>query len=181
VSNNDHSLNQLSAFLDGELSPSERDALLEAMARDEELAGAWERYHLIGDAMRNALPEVMGRDISARVHQAVAGEPVILAPRHRRRALARPVLGFALAASVAAVAILGVRQLNREASPGQPLLVAQEQALPANDFDNSAIQPASVQTLPNAQLDSYLVNYYEHQGNMGMLPYVRIISHDPNE
>lgn len=181
MNSKDHFLKQISEFLDGELPQTEQDALLKTLANDEELSGAWERYHLIGDAIRNDLPELIGCDISTRVQQAIATEPAILVPLSRRHALVRPVMGFALAASVAAMAILGVRQLNQDTSPAQPLMVAQEQPLPASTFDNSPIRPASVQTLPNTQLDSYLVNYYEHQGNMGMLPYVRIISHDPNE
>lgn len=40
----------------------------------------WERYHLIGDTLRNELPETLQLDLSAQIAAKIADEPSILAP-----------------------------------------------------------------------------------------------------
>lgn len=68
----------LSALMDGEAVDTE---LLNALARDAELQKSWQSYHLIRDTLRGEASEtVIHFDIAARVADAIAKEPVRIAP-----------------------------------------------------------------------------------------------------
>lgn len=119
---------RISLLMDGQ---SEAGAWLTGAARERDEQETWSRYHLIGDALRDELPPVCAFDLADRVSAALADEPTILAPRASRwQTQIRPMLGnllrqggqFAIAASVAAVTILGVRhyQLGEQALARQP-------------------------------------------------------------
>ncbi len=119
---------RISLLMDGQ---GEATAWLAGAAREQEEQDTWSRYHLIGDALRDELPSVCAFDLADRVSAALAEEPTILAPRTSRwQNTVRPMLGnllrqggqFAIAASVAAVTILGVRhyQLGEQALANQP-------------------------------------------------------------
>ncbi|SHI23276.1 sigma-E factor negative regulatory protein [Ferrimonas marina] len=108
---------QVSAWMDGQ-GP---DEVLDQIGSDPELAQRWHRYHLIGDAMRNELPQTLQLDIADKVAAQLEQEPTVLAPKTPRKRFAMPAkvveLGqrfgqYAIAASVAAVAVVGVQQYD---------------------------------------------------------------------
>lgn len=107
---------QISALADEELPVGEHELLLRRFATDMELRLHWERCHLIGEAMRKGLPPVDTRGFADRVMAALADEP---APAAREPSLSdrlfRGVAGFAVAATVAVIAIVG---LQHGARPG---------------------------------------------------------------
>ena len=68
---------QLSAFLDGELSAAESELLLKRVERDTELKVLLERYVLAGEALRaTAVQARPSRDFSARIAAAIDSESV---------------------------------------------------------------------------------------------------------
>lgn len=101
---------QISALADDELPEGEHELLLRRFATDVELRLHWERCHLIGEAMRKGLPEVDTRGFADRVMAVLADEP---APAAREpslgQSLMRGVAGFAVAAAVAVIAIVGLQ------------------------------------------------------------------------
>lgn len=103
---NETGLEQLSALADDELPTARRTRAIDALAGDDAMRERWRNYHVIGAAMRGELAETP--DVSAAVKASIAAEPVEFAPAARKRAL-RPVTGLAIAASVAAAAVLGLR------------------------------------------------------------------------
>lgn len=118
---------KLSAWMDDQ--PVE--GLYQDLLADAELSERWHRYHLIGDAMRNELPGTLQLDIAANVADALESEPAILAPQSRRRfavpgkviELGQRFGQYAIAATVAAVAVVGVQQYNaKEAITPLPVL-----------------------------------------------------------
>lgn len=161
---------QISALMDGELSERELPGVLQRLRKDADLAGRWQRYHLIRDALHGTLPDHVNFDLSARIHDALRDEPVVFAPPRRKRDFRpwlRQAAGMAIAASVAAIAILTFQAVYDES----PTMAAKEQAA----AEMVAQQP--MRTDP--RLDAYLVNHNEHSvstGMHGMLPYVRIVS-----
>lgn len=163
---------QISALMDGELSERDLPWVLERLRKDADLAGRWQRYHMIRDALHDTLPANLQVDLSARIHNALRNEPALLVPRRSKRdfrPLLRQATGMAIAASVAAVAILTFQSVYDE-SPAT--LAANEK--PAVEL---VAQQAPMRTDP--RLDAYLVNHNEHSvstGMHGMLPYVRIVS-----
>jgi sigma-E factor negative regulatory protein RseA len=132
-------LGRVSAFADGECSDVESRAAV-ASLENPEMRETWHRYQLIGDAMRGDLPQFVDAGFAARVRDAIAQEPAILAPAsagRRQPAWLRPAAGVAIAATVAAVAVIGVGQ-----RPAGELPVGVQTAAnvtPARPSDASAV------------------------------------------
>ena len=132
---------RLSAFMDGETRDQrEEGQVLDALLEDPETRGAWARYHLASDCMNGRLPRRLDRTLADRVAESLRAEPAILAPSRGWRGFARPVAGFAIAASVATLAVLIALQ-NPEGvdDPGPASL-----ATIAPDIGAGGVAPASV-------------------------------------
>jgi len=71
---------KLSALVDGELRSGDFETHLGRLRTDRELRGAWNTYHLIGDALRGYL----GPEITDRVVARLRDEPTVLVPRVAR-------------------------------------------------------------------------------------------------
>lgn len=118
----------VSAAVDGE---TDSQALAE-LASDKASHEKWRNYHMIGDAMRGELPQTLNLDLSARIADAIEQEPTIMAPTPSRedateQQIAAKVSGdsvkvvpfykqfgqYAIAATVAVMAIVGVQNMNQ--------------------------------------------------------------------
>lgn len=101
---------QVSALVDGELPADEHELLLRRFAVERSLRLHWERCHLIGEAMRKGLPAADTRGFADKVMAALAEEPAQAEkPARLGGTLTRALAGAAVAASVAVVAIVGLR------------------------------------------------------------------------
>ena len=99
----------LSALMDGEATEMETHRLLKAVAEDPELRDRWKRYHMTSATMKGD-SVATSVDYSAAISAAIDQEPA-----HRLSGLAvfaGSAGRFAIAASVALVAVFGVQQLN---------------------------------------------------------------------
>ncbi|PJK01307.1 hypothetical protein CO641_02875 [Lysobacteraceae bacterium NML91-0213] len=138
---------QLSAMLDGELSPDQARFMLRRLEHDAELAGCWERWQVCGDVLRGRHEAPLPADFAAGIALAInAGArlpddavAVPVAPAGRRASLMRWGGGAALAASVAMAALFVGRQMQPPAGTDMPTRVAA-----------SAPAPAAGATLPDA-------------------------------
>ncbi len=169
---------QLSAFLDGELPDPESALLLKRLERDDELRGALSRYSLIGAVLRRDGDVPAARQVAARVSAALAHEPALgaIAARLRNwRALARPLAGLSVAASVAAGAVLlaptytaqvaseptpvpvATQQPEAPVAPMPVLSAAVEETGPTYTTPPAAEADAA---LASAELANYLVAHY---------------------
>jgi sigma-E factor negative regulatory protein RseA len=117
---NEHQRQAVSALLDGELEARQAGPAIDALGRDPELRALWERYHLIGGALRREGAALAWRGIADRTRERIAAEPTVLAPanlRPRRPSRATSFAGIALAASAAFLAVFAVPALfNPEVS-----------------------------------------------------------------
>lgn len=112
---------RISALMDNQLHSEQA---LKALSEDPSASATWERYHLIGDALRDELPEQLDLDLSQRIANALEQEPVVLAPKSRRSlfSLVKPgmrqfiqVAGqYGIAASVAVAVLVGIQQYQQE-------------------------------------------------------------------
>ncbi|WP_372012862.1 sigma-E factor negative regulatory protein [Pseudoxanthomonas sp. 10H] len=156
-----HARQQLSALVDGELSPDEARFLLRRLQHDTELSGRYERWHLAGDILRGQVRRAAAPGFAERVATAVAGEPAAegrpaaVAGAGRRRGLARWGGGAALAASVAAVAMMvtGREELPQPAPPlvamqTLPSTEARLAAPPAQAASSAASREAAIAQAP---------------------------------
>jgi len=99
----------LSALMDGEATEMETHRLLKALAEDPQLRDRWTRYHMASATIKGD-PVTTSVDYSAAISAAIDQEPA-----HRTSGLAvfaGSAGRFAIAASVALVAVFGVQQLN---------------------------------------------------------------------
>jgi len=183
---------QISALVDDELDQGAR-FVLHALQSDEEGKSAWGRYHLIGECLRGHLPACVDMHLAARVNRKLH-DVQILKSAYLDSRLLKGVAGLAIAASVAAVAILGVRQIGSGPAVTATPAVASNQADIHGDYQTVTVTAGPVQeqtagnykALDDAQsrMNRYLVNYNEHRANAGVqgtLPYVRIVAHEVEE
>jgi sigma-E factor negative regulatory protein RseA len=106
-------LEQVSAFLDGELPNSETELLLKRLTRDPELRESFGRYALIGESLRGGTHARLSQGFPGRVNRAIDGEPLVADPatvRGRSAVWWRPFAGAAVAAGVAAIAVVALQQ-----------------------------------------------------------------------
>lgn len=120
---------QISAFIDNELSADESALLVRRFERDSEARARALRYTLIGASLRGELLEPHPSVLRQRVAAALSGNVAPIPSRPRESVLdrwSRPLLGVGIAATVAVVAIGTLRSLNEAALPpgNTPSLVA---------------------------------------------------------
>jgi sigma-E factor negative regulatory protein RseA len=167
---------RLSALIDGELDQAEAVRLLDEVTRGSELQRTWEHYHLISDALQGHMaPGLPMGDLFERVRERVQEEPTMYRLRAFRAPGLRPLAGLAIAASVAVVAVLGLRGVV-PGSDGGTNQVAQR---PATEPVAVAVAGDPTSTF-DPRLSAYLLNHNELAGqNMhGVLPYARLVAHD---
>lgn len=125
----------LSALMDDETAELETRRALKAVSEDPERRATWRRYQLASAAMRRDLPPQMV-DLSDRIATAIDGEAT---PRPSVSRWLKPLGRVAVAASVAAVAVFGVQNLQ----PGAP--GGQQPAVASGDGDDRASGAAQFQ------------------------------------
>lgn len=169
---------KLSALIDDELDDLDERRVLNALGADAELRRAWGRYHLIRAAMTRQLSALAAPDlperIMARLQESDAAVPY---PSLRFWPLAG---GFAVAASVAAIAILGIQALRGPVLPGTASALAVAPSA-INEVASAAVPASSSEpTNSDDRLSLYVVGHNEFMPTAGMgsmLPYVRVVAH----
>ena len=179
---------QLSALMDSELSDAEALRLVKAMKNDPTLHETWGTYHLLRDALRKS-PQ-LNSDFSAKLSQRLAQEPTVLAPYRERVSAVPRRFPLAIAASVAAVGLVGVltlqiTRINQTEAPAQfatapveqqvaPLQVAADPAPKTAQAKAPAGSPARV-AFSRATTNNYLLAHQEF--SPGYAPaYVRVVA-----
>ena len=61
--------------------------LVDSILKDDELAKTWQNYHLIGDVLRDEVPESLQLDLSETIAEAIAQEATILSPNSSTHAV----------------------------------------------------------------------------------------------
>ena len=177
---------QLSALVDDELSDVEQPLLLGRVQRDTELRECLGRYQLIGEVMRG-IADTTTLGVADRVRRVLlqdVGGQVPDTPKQEGFNWWKPVAGFAVAASVALVAVLTVSSLRETASDAVPELASSNPAgVPAvarvSDDQWDRIEPGI-----DKRLSGYLVNHNEYaasRGVQGVMPYVRIVGFENSQ
>jgi len=172
---------KISALMDGELEAHELGEPLAALGSDHEAREAWCTYHLISDALQGRA--LLANDCVRRVVARLAQEPILVGPLPSDVAppeRARWFVPSALAASVAAVALVGwvaFAPQQQAGSPQGPLAQApqatQVAAKPVVEKEAPTRLPMTVATR------DYLIahqSFSPRNSLQGMAPYVRSVS-----
>ncbi len=111
-------------LMDEALNGAEMRSIVQEMRKDEDLMCCWENYHLISTTLRKKLSHHYRPDFSTRVLSALQNEPSYFLPRTSTAPVSTPekvagtrrrgVLAYALAASVTALAVVGVMQSGKQ-------------------------------------------------------------------
>lgn len=186
---------QLSALMDNECTEHERALALRRLGKENELLACWERYHLISDVLKGHMPDVLRTDFSAQLSARIAAEAPLQTGQTKIASDARislgktmtiswvkPVAGFAVAASVASVALLGLQTWNDNSLSGDMQLAQQTAVSSPESFSAPAsVSAVAVKQDPMAEkLSAYLVNHNELatlNGIHGVMPYVRMVNY----
>jgi sigma-E factor negative regulatory protein RseA len=169
-------MERISSLMDGELDAHQAEQELARLKNDSEALASWEAYHLIGDAMRGDC--VVSRQFSARLHEQLAAEPTVLAPR---RAPPRRVATYALsaAASFSAVALVGWMAFYSPLSP-RPIDDNVATAPTPQQLPASPIVPVELANVPSeGRMNEYLIAHQEFSPStaiQGVAPYIRTVS-----
>lgn len=141
---------QLSAYMDGELPEAEVRFLQRRLEHDAELRGQWTRMHLAANCLKNQA----WRPMEGRLCRQVATGIAEATPSRRQR----PLLRWALAASVAALAVLFAPRLlhNADTVDSAGVLASAAPAAPAPEHilaspasaDLVATRPTAAVTAP---------------------------------
>lgn len=169
---------QISALVDDECETEEIGLALRQLIRDAELQQCWQRYHLIGDVLKGNTPPAVDARFSQKVAAAVEAEPPLAVRRAAgSRSWYKPVAGFALAASIAAVAVVVLR------ADGSHDMVTMSTAVTSptsNVVAATNSSPAGNNSSTNSRLSTYLVDHNSYaslNSVYGVLPYVRMASY----
>lgn len=167
-----HSFEQLSALMDDELDTSKALPLLESLASDPVLRKTEQRMALVRACLRQDAGWVPGPEFSDRIRVRVEQEPTVLAPRALSRQATERFATFALAASMAVLAVLVVRSVNHYSPDRSGDLLA-----------NVNLTTPVVRASMGPDLQDYLRMHHESSyltGMQGLMPSVRMVSDAPS-
>ncbi len=198
---------QCSCLIDGELEESECCAILDKIGDSDELKQGLHRYFFIRDTIQRNLPNVINTNFPQSVMAAIESEPTILAPpssksspspelpqekRISRMSFSKRAASFAIAASVATVAIFTFNPTNNidqttgqiaqmpdssefirlskstPVAPGSVSVVpAGQQQLSGNMYVSQQLRSSTipVKTMTNMhsqQIRNYIINHNQH-------------------
>lgn len=190
----------LSALMDGEANELELQRLLSGIADNAELRSTWTRYHAVRSVV--GAQEVTGfsMDISQRVRGVLAEEALVVSQGHtggRIQRFLKPVASFAVAASVAAVVVVGGQQIaqigdagsysssNTVAASASPVgLINSIGAVPLQASygtqSRPELQPAArtaYKELARQRMEKYMQQHAEHaalNSPQGLVPFARV-------
>jgi sigma-E factor negative regulatory protein RseA len=161
---------QISGFVDDELSADECEFFVRRLQRDSESRRQLMRYHLIGAALRGELTHSDPDTLRRRLQGALSGARE--APsrnRWRFRAYLRPALGVAVAAAVAAVAVVALQTVNLSAPAdfdgASNAVLAGERTEP----EAYVVPPDTTErrlVSPPIQLTNYLMRHSEYASHL---------------
>ncbi len=177
---------KVSGLVDAELDRDSTDTVLRELTQDETLRAVWDRYHLIGAALKHEVSGLEGASVVHRVADAIRTEPTPAVQRDNivpfpLRAL-KPAAGFAIAASVAAAVVFGLLP-NTDFAPETGGTVAMQTSI-NEEFPTSATRWQTISPEMEKVLNAYLVEHGEFSapsGLTGLTSYARFVSYDADE
>ncbi|MHB1950676.1 MAG: sigma-E factor negative regulatory protein [Acidiferrobacteraceae bacterium] len=187
---------RLSSLIDAELDGPARAQAISEVSGDRDLRSAWERYHVIRLVMRHEIEWTLSpgfpEEVAARIdrEEGDGRRPTRSSWMAGRNGW---VSRLAIAASVAALVLFGLRTNDRLGSQGTPLAVSVARLSPAgsgqfsglNGVQDTAFHGGSVRRWREARLEwrrrlnAYLVEHNELAPEAGgdFAGYVRVVGY----
>ena len=181
----------LSSLVDGEHGKNKD--VLEKLIHDDDMKGTWRRYHLIRDCLRGNLPDKIYSNLTNKVNKHLEYEPIINTSKKSQQFKQESIIGFAIAASVAVLAILTIQYKTNPSSILTKDTIVMDKTIVEPQFETfsfpeAPISAASVEQSTNSiteeRLNNYLINHSKYKHNIKMnsvLPYARIVTIEQKE
>ena len=187
-------ISKIAQLVDHELTSAEQSQVFDLLIKNKQAAKKWQRYHLIGNIMRDDIHQ-SGNDMSESIAAALELEPTVLSPNRFSNQVSdqisnqasdektssdlwKPVGLFAMAASLAVVAVVALNPVNDQITDQQNTRFA---ALDENQVETQVqTQVQTDQSVLSAQeFDEMLVEHGEFtssSGLNGLLSYAKLVS-----
>ena len=166
-------LEQLSAWLDGELDPKQDRAMLDRLKRDSSLRAQFEWFNLAGDALRShEVAACHHPKLVEQVCEALKSEPVRVGPgalsgSRVRRHIAT---GITVAAAAGVLAVVALPQLRgTDTVTPAPTAALHAGAIPPGLADAGLSAPGKALPSRSPQLDAYFRAHRE-LATTGVMP-----------
>jgi negative regulator of sigma E activity len=175
----------LSAVLDGEAGEFEQRRLLDELGKDNDLQASLACYALIGETMRDEKQAAIAdSSFLAAIHDAIDAEPEYSHVEVIEKKVSngsptwiRPVTGFAMAASVAAIAFIGVQSsfTLSGGSSERPLATNQQ-------VESTPTMVANIYEYPDKKTRTlykrYMDSHAQYASTTPMIPSLRVVSYN---
>ena len=175
----------LSAVLDGEAGNFEQRRILDELTKDDNLQLSLSSYALIGETMRDEKQSIIASsDFLKGIHAGIDEEPeyshvqVAEDKAVNDASWVRPVTGFAVAASVAALAVVGMQSFMSGGNGSQSSLADSGQT----SSTSAVMAKANVYSHPDKKTQTlykrYLDSHVKYASTTSMVPSVRVVSYN---
>lgn len=176
-------MESISVLMDGELDALEAEREIARIKEDPERRDCWERFHLVGDALRGE--KWREPNFTEAFALRLAAEPTILAPQRRFGLASRPrrftTYALSAAASLSAAALVAWVAISPTVPPGNQADATRsgvtQDLASASALKSVSLPLASVAS--EGRMNEYLL---AHQGFspsttlQGLAPYIRSVS-----
>ena len=155
---------QLSASIDGELPENESELLLRRLGQDSALRQQAEEYLAIGRALRGERDVTGMGELRGRIASSLGGEPLpeVQVETFVPSRIMRPVAGVAIAASVAVLALIGLRQIGG-IDEGDLVNISEEFAAVAIDDSSMYTEQLPSEFITDGPSDMVTQYYRQHE------------------
>lgn len=180
---------QLSALVDGELQGEQLVQVLDLLKTDVQAQQQLQRYQHTSDVLHGFTTKLHPTDLSTRLALALEDEPIhTMNSVPKAKVLPFPaqlwkqISGLAIAASIGALAVVGVMTQPENQLVSTPLQTAAYNV--ANDAQPqlaSGNRWTVSQPEVEERLNTYLVDHNEYAGASGVFSYARVVSYDAGQ
>ena len=178
----------LSRILDEEVSEFEAKRILKEMQSNPELRATFQRYNLIGHAIRKQLPARLNHNFTNEVMSKLSDEGILgLNANESTQAFAnsnkiKTTIGLAIAASVAVFSFVAFQNFMQANTNTAPVLAERV----VNESDIQRVSRKELQSFISnpkaaAEFNSYIVNHAEYASPRVSMPHVRIVGYDQDQ
>jgi len=175
----------LSAVLDGEAGGFEQRRILDELAKDDSLRLSLSRYALIGETMRDEKQTIIAStDFLKGIQSGIDEDPeyshveIVEDKAVNDASWIRPVTGFAVAASVAALAMFGMQSVMIGGGDTESSLADSGQA----NAISTVMAKADVYNYPDKKTQTlykrYIDSHVQYAATPAMMPSIRVVSYN---
>ena len=173
----------ISRILDEDVSEFEAKKILKELQTNSELQATYQRYNIIGHAMRKELPAKLNCDFTSEVMSKLPGDVEFDSDSINDNQTTTSsnkyttAIGLAIAASVAVFSFVALQNFIQPNANTENLPVVAERVVEESDIQrvsSEELQRLLSDPATAAELNSYIVNHAEYASPRVSMPHVRM-------